>query len=141
MTANATTSPRQPASFVEFMRFVATGSIAAIINLGARYALNFVMPFEAAVALAYLAGMVVAFFLFQRLIFEASGTPLRRRMIRFTQVNLLGGVLSWIVSMGLARGLLPAAGWMFHPLEIAHFVGVCVPAFSSYFLHKYYTFR
>lgn len=141
MTVN-TSSPARPApSFIEFVRFVATGSIAAVVNLGARYLLNFIMPFEAAVALAYLAGMVVAFFLFQRLIFETPDTPLRRRIIRFTQVNLLGGALSWIVSTGMARLLLPAAGWTFHPLDVAHFVGVCVPAFSSYFLHKYYTFR
>lgn len=141
MTANASSSLRTPASFVEFVRFVATGSIAAIVNLGVRYLLNFIMPFEAAVALAYLAGMVIAFFLFQRLIFEAPDTPLRRRLIRFTQVNLFGGVLSWMVSTAMARLLRPAAEWTFHPLEVAHFVGVCVPAFSSYFLHKYYTFR
>jgi putative flippase GtrA len=126
---------------VEFIKFVATGSIAAITNLVARYLLNFVMPFEVAVVLAYLAGMVVAFVLFQRVIFGNPDTPLRRRLIRFTQVNLIGMALAWMISTALARVVLPAAGWTFHPFEVAHLVGVAAPAFSSYFLHKYYTYR
>src|SRR5688572_22801200 len=66
---------------VQFIAFVATGSVAAIVNLASRYFLDFAMPFELAVVLAYLAGMVVAFLLFQRMIFGNPGTPLRRRVI------------------------------------------------------------
>ena len=40
----------------------------------------------------------------------------------------------------MARLVLPAIDWDFHPFEIAHFVGVAAPAISSYFLHKHYTF-
>jgi hypothetical protein len=43
-------------------------------------------------------------------------------------------------SPDLARLVLPAIGWDFHPFEAAHFVGVAAPAVSSYFLHKHYTF-
>jgi len=129
------------AGLIEFVRFVATGSIAAITNLVVRYLLDFVMPFELAVILAYIAGMVVAFLLFQKVIFGDPDTPLRRRLIRFTQVNLIGMALAWIISTTLARFLLPAVGWTLHPFEVAHFIGVAAPAFSSYFLHKFYTFR
>jgi len=129
------------AGLIEFVRFLATGSIAAITNLVVRYLLDFVMPFELAVILAYIAGMVVAFLLFQKVIFGDPDTPLRRRLIRFTQVNLIGMALAWIISTTLARFLLPAVGWTFHPFEVAHSVGVAAPAFSSYFLHKFYTFR
>lgn len=129
------------AGLAEFIRFVATGSLAAITNLVARYLLDFVMPFEAAVVLAYMVGMVVAFLLFQKVIFGNPDTPLKRRLSRFIQVNILGMALAWLVSTGMARMLLPAIGWTFHPFEVAHFTGVAVPAFSSYFLHKFYTFR
>ncbi len=73
---------------------MATGSLAAATNLVSRYFLDFVMPFEAAVVLAYMAGMVVAFLLFQRMIFGNPATPLRRRVIRFCQVNMLGLALA-----------------------------------------------
>jgi putative flippase GtrA len=60
---------RSSHALVEFARFIAIGGLAALVNLVARYLLDFVMPFEAAVVLAYLVGMVFAFFLFQKLIF------------------------------------------------------------------------
>ncbi len=141
MTAMTSDTPRRGAGLVEFIRFVATGSIAAIANLVSRYLLNFLMPFEWAVPLAWIVGMVVAFLLFQRVIFGNPGTPLRRRIIRFTQVNILGGALAWAISVVLANWFLPLIGWTFQPLELAHIVGVGVPAFTSYFLHKFYTFR
>jgi putative flippase GtrA len=127
--------------FLQFIAFVATGSLAAATNLVTRYFLDFVMPFELAVVLAYLAGMIVAFLLFQRMIFGNPGTPLRRRVIRFCQVNMLGLALAWAVSTLMARIVLPANGWTFMPFEVAHFIGVAAPTFSSYFLHRNYTYR
>jgi putative flippase GtrA len=127
--------------FGQFAAFVATGSLAAATNLLARWLLNFMMPFELAVVLAYLAGMAVAFALFQRVIFGNPGTPLKRRVIRFTQVNMLGMALAWAVSILMARTVLPFIGWTFHPFEVAHLVGVAAPTFSSYFLHRGYTYR
>jgi putative flippase GtrA len=126
---------------MEFVRFVATGSIAAVANIVARYLLNFIVPFEVAVVLAYLVGMVIAFYLFQRMIFGNPDTPLKRRVVRFCQVNLLGLALAEATSIVLARWLFPTVHWTFRPFDVAHLIGVAVPAFSSYFLHKYYTFR
>jgi putative flippase GtrA len=40
----------------------------------------------------------------------------------------------------MARLVLPAIDWQYHPFEVAHLVGVAAPAISSYFLHKRYTF-
>ncbi len=129
------------ANFGQFIAFVAMGSLAAVANLVSRYFLNFVMPFELAVALAYVVGMAVAFVLFQRLIFGNPDTPLRRRLIRFTQVNLVGMALAWLVSTLMARLALPSVGWTFRPFEVAHLIGVAAPTFSSYFLHRAYTYR
>ncbi len=128
-------------NFGQFAAFVATGSLAAGANLVSRYLLNFVMPFEAAVILAYLVGMVIAFVLFQRAIFGNPDTPLRRRAVRFVQVNLVGMALAWAVSTLMARIVLPALDWTFHPFEMAHLIGVAAPTFSSYFLHRSYTYR
>lgn len=136
---NSVSEPK--GGLVQFIAFVATGSLAAITNLGSRYLFDFVMPFELAVVLAYLVGMVVAFLLFQRMIFGNPDTPLRRRVIRFCQVNALGLALATAVSALMARIILPAVNWTFHPFEVAHFLGVAAPTFSSYFLHRNYTYR
>ncbi len=135
MTAMA--APR--ASLQEFIRFLAVGGVAALANLVARYLLNFVMPFEAAVVLAYMDGMVIAFFLFQRMLFGGDGAS-PRRVIRFVWVNAFGAALAWAVSTLMARIVLPALGWTWQPFEAAHVCGVAAPAITSYFLHKYYTF-
>lgn len=135
------TAARASPSFDQFVAFVAAGSLAALANLAARYFLDLIMPFELAVILAYLAGMSVAFVLFQRMIFDHQGAPLRRRVIRFTQVNVLGMATAWLVSAAMARLVLPAIGWTFHPFEVAHLSGVAAPAFSSYLLHRSYTYR
>ena len=132
--------PRKVGSLTEFLAFLMLGGLAALTNLVARYFLNFVMPFELAVVIAYGCGMIVAFVLFGRLLFRSSEGRLFRRIIRFTQVNILGAALAWLVSVAIARLILPYIGWTWQPLEVAHFVGVAAPAVSSYVLHKRYTF-
>lgn len=127
------------ATIVEFARFLGVGGIAAAANLVSRYLLDFVMPFEVAVVLAYMVGMVVGFFLFQRMLF-GGGAVDARRIVRFVWVNIFGATLAWAVSSIMARHILPALGWTWHPFEIAHLCGVAAPAITSYFLHKHYTF-
>jgi len=126
-------------SLLEFLRFLAVGGVAALANLVSRYLLNFVMPFEVAVVLAYMVGMVIAFFLFQRMLFGGNGAN-PQRVMRFIWVNIFGAALAWAVSTVMARFVLPSVGWTWQPFEVAHFCGVATPAITSYFLHKYYTF-
>src|ERR1700754_1894886 len=121
------TKPAGKSSLRQFIAFVATGSLAAGANVVSFQLFKLVAPFSVAVALAYLTGMVVAFLLFQRVIFGNPGTPLRRRIVRFTQVNMLGLALTLIVSNLMARIVLPAIGWTFYPLELAQLIGVAAP--------------
>jgi putative flippase GtrA len=126
-------------TIVEFARFLGVGGIAAAANLVSRYFLDFVLPFEAAVVLAYMVGMVVGFFIFQKTLFK--GSAINARLIgRFVWVNVFGAALAWAISSILARHALPLIGWTWHPFEIAHLCGVAAPAITSYFLHKHYTF-
>ncbi|WP_350334267.1 GtrA family protein [Coralliovum pocilloporae] len=126
---------------VEFTRFVLSGSVAAFVNLFSRWLLNHVMPFEAAVVLAYLIGMVVAFLMFQRVIFRAGNRDTAGQVRRFLVVHAVGITQVYLISWGLADYGFPAIGWTWHAEDIAHFIGVATPAFSSYIGHKFYTFR
>lgn len=136
MTEAATNRP----NITEFAQFIAIGGAAAGVNLVARYLLNFAVPFEAAVLIAYLIGMVAGFAMFQILIYRGVSMMQPHRIVRFAWVNLFGATLAWAVSSVMAREFLPAIGWAWHPFEIAHLAGVAAPAISSYFLNKYYTF-
>lgn len=122
-----------------FITFLVTGGAAAATNLGSRFLLSLVLVYEAAVPLAYFIGMIVAFLLFRRFVFEG-GTHWMAEFRRFAVVNAFAFVLVWAISVGLGRAVFPAVGFTWHALDIAHFVGVLCPAVTSYLGHKHYTF-
>lgn len=124
---------------VEFARFLGVGGVAAAANLVSRYFLDLIVPFEAAVVLAYMVGMVVGFVLFRKTLFKGYAVD-ARLIMRFIWVNLFGATLAWAISSILARHALPLIGWTWHPFELAHLCGVAAPAITSFFLHKHYTF-
>jgi putative flippase GtrA len=124
----------------EFLKFLMTGGLAALANLASRYALNLVMPFEAAVVAAYLIGMTTAYILARLFVFQRSGRSVASEVRRFAIVNVVALAIVWLVSVGLARLLFPAVGFTWHADDIAHLIGVLSTAVSSYFGHRLYTF-
>jgi putative flippase GtrA len=124
----------------QFLRFLSTGGLAAVVNLLSRRELNKLMSFEIAVVLAYLLGMITAYVLARRFVFQASGRPVVSELKRFAIVNVFSLVLVWSISVGLANHLFPVIGLIWHPDDIAHFIGVAAPAVVSYFGHRAYTF-
>lgn len=125
---------------LQFLKFLVTGGIAALVNLLSRYALNHVMSFEAAVVVAYLLGMATAYLLARRFVFDASGRPVASEVRRFVVVNLVALGFVWAISVGLARIVFPAIGMTWHADDIAHLIGVLAPAVTSYIGHRFYTF-
>jgi putative flippase GtrA len=124
----------------QFTRFLATGGIAAAVNLGARWVFDLVMPFEWAVFLAFPLGVLTAYTLARRFVFQASGRSVGSELQRFTIVNLAALVLVWGISVGLARIVFPAIGFTWHAHDIAHLIGVLAPAAMSFVAHRYYSF-
>lgn len=124
-----------------FVRFLLTGGFAALVNLGSRYLLNEYMSFEAAVAVAYLAGVITAYVLAKIFVFDKSGSGVATEFRRFVIVNVLSLAVVWCVSVGLAIYFFPAVGFRWHAEAVAHFIGVLSPVVISYFAHKHYTFR
>jgi putative flippase GtrA len=126
----------------QFLRFLALGGFAAAVNWLSRFPLQRVMTFAEAVALAYVIGMVVAFVLFRLYVFPASPQPLDRQIRFFVLVNIAGIMQVWAVSMALVYYLFPAVGFVGTLSEpIGHGIAIGVPTISSYFGHRYLTFR
>ena len=128
-------------SLAKFIRFLAAGGFAALVNLVSRYLLTPLIGFEQSVVLAYLIGMAVAFTLFRTFVFDRSGASVATETYRFIIVNFVALTLVWTISVALADVLFPAIGFRWHGEDIAHFIGTCIPAITSYIGHSIYTFR
>lgn len=125
----------------EFARFLLVGVIAAAVNFLSRFGFNLVFSFRWSVIFAYVAGMLTSFFLSRVFVFEASGRHPASEFSYFVLVNIVAIIQVWVISVGLAEYLFPSIGFQFYPYAIAHFVGISVPVVTSYFGHKYWTFR
>jgi putative flippase GtrA len=121
--------------------FLVAGGVAAAANYGSRFIFSLWVTFPVAIVLAYLVGMIVAFVLMRHYVFEGRGKALGPQVWKFTLINILAVAQTLVVSLLLARWLLPWAGVTRHVDAIAHAVGVAVPLVTSYFGHRLATFR
>lgn len=124
-----------------FLLFLLAGATAAAVNIVARLLLSYVVSFEVAVVLAFPIALTVGFFLNRHYVFDADSGALAGQYVRFLTVNLVALAQVWVVSVGLASWVFPAIGFDFHRELVAHAIGVASPIFTSYFLHKFFTFR
>ena len=125
----------------ELWRFLAAGGVAAAANYGSRFLFSEWLRYEWAIVLAYVVGMAVAFLLMRSYVFNASGKPPARQIAIFAAVNLLALLQTLLVSIALARWVLPYVGVVSRTEAIAHFVGVLVPVVTSYIGHRLFTFK
>ncbi len=124
-----------------FLRFVAAGGVAAAVNVLSRIGYSEVMPYAAAVVVAYLTGMATAYLLNRLLVFGPGDRGIPGELAAFALVNLLAVAQTLAISLALAYYALPALGVVEHAETLAHLVGVIVPVFTSFVGHKYWTFR
>jgi putative flippase GtrA len=125
----------------QFATFLLTGGIAAAVNFGSRIVYNRWLDFSTSVILAYITGMITAFILAKIFVFPESRQAVHKSAAFFVLVNLAAVVQTWIISMGLLYYVLPWLGVTQFAREIAHGIGVAVPAFTSYIGHKRWSFR
>lgn len=125
----------------QFILFLLTSGTAAAANFGSRWVYNHWMDFSIAIIPAYLTGMVTAFVLAKLFVFKESKQQVSRSIWIFSLVNFAALVQTWAVSLILAFYLLPWLQVTHYIHEIAHGIGVMVPAFTSYLGHKRWTFK
>ena len=125
----------------QFLLFLFTGGLAALVNVISRIGFSQILSFELAVLAAYGVGMVTAYVLARRFVFRNSRQSLRRSFAAFALVNLAAVLQTWLVSMGLRSWLLPLIGVGALLDLIAHSCGVLVPVITSFYGHKHVSFR
>jgi putative flippase GtrA len=125
----------------QIVRYLAAGFGAACANFGSRFLFSNYLSYGIAVVLAYLVGMAVAFLLMSRHVFHSTQGSVTSQVVKFAAVNLLAVLQTLAVSVGLAQWFLPSIGVQDHAEALGHLAGVLVPVVTSYFGHKFFTFR
>lgn len=125
----------------QFLAFVITGGVAAGVNVLSRIGFSTFLRFEYAILAAYAIGMVTAYLLARRYVFLGTSQGVRRSFAAFALVNLVAVFQTWLVSVGLRNLLLPVIGVTALVDLVAHGFGVMVPVFTSFWGHKYISFK
>jgi putative flippase GtrA len=122
------------------IRFLAAGGAAALLNFSSRLLFSEFMSFGSAVFCAFWVGLATAFVLSRRWVFGPSGRGVAREAGWFLAVNLAALLQTWVLSLWLAGLFSPHIG-VKHAEAVAHFAGIMIPVLSSWFGHRYLTFR
>jgi putative flippase GtrA len=123
-----------------FVTFLLTSGISVLVNLLLRYELSRIVPFEEAVAFAYVASTIVAFLLARAFVF-GSTQRWQAELGRFVVVNVFGFLQVMAVGILLLRWLFPAMNLHRHTAELAHFLALASLSFTSFFAHRHFSFR
>ena len=127
--------------FNEFLQFLLAGGIAALVNFFSRIILNQYFSFSTSIIIAYILGMITAFLLMRFFVFKSSSTSFQKSSTYFLVVNLLALLQTWLISLFLFYAILPKLDIFFYSKEISHAIGVLFPVITSYYGHKYLSFR
>lgn len=126
----------------EFARFIATGVIATIGNLGVFWALRQPAGFEPALLCGIAAGFAISFVLTKLFAFRSDAAfGAGGELARFLVVYALGVMVNMAVAVLAGRFVLPH--WL--PARGAEMAGAFLGAgsmtFTSYFGHRFFTYR
>jgi putative flippase GtrA len=130
----------EPAPRWQFIKFLVAAGLSVPVNLGSRVLLSRVMPYEAALVVSHLCGMLTAFLLTRSFVFERSGRQVSSELTRFALVNVLSLVVTWIVAVGLLRLVFPRVGFDTYPELVAHTAGLGLASLTSFYGHRAYSF-
>ena len=125
----------------EFIHFLIVGGFSAGVNFISRIGFSEFVSYRYAVLLAYIIGMLTAFLLSKHYVFEKSGRSSKDELRDFTIVNIFAVIQVWLISVTLAEYFFPYLSFNFYPEEVAHLIGLGIPVISSYFGHKYFSFK
>lgn len=125
----------------QFVLFLLVGGTAAAVNFLSRMVINRWTTYLVAVIVAFCFGVITAFVLNRLFVFKGSNRSIHHQMTWFLLVNLFGLVQTVAVSVLLAQYVFPTNNFRWHADSVAHIIGILVPLISSYFGHKYLSFR
>ncbi len=125
----------------QFVMFLLVGGLAAGVNVGSRVLLGHWIPYVPSILVAFCLGLATGFLLNKIFVFDGATNRLHHQILWFVGVNLAAAVQTILISLLLAKWILPALGIDFHNETLAHSFGVVVPVVTSYLGHKHFSFK
>ena len=124
----------------EFLLFLFSGGLAALVNIFSRSIFSFFLDFKTSIIYAYILGMITAYILSRKIVFFSKKNVLKS-FFYFAIVNFLAIIQTYYISIWTKEIILPYIGINQFMELIAHSTGVIFPVFTSYFGHKYISFK
>lgn len=126
----------------QFLKFLLSGGLAAFLNWSSRMLFSMWLPYETAIVLAFFVGLTSGFIIMRRFVFRGQQkSTSRRQALNYFIVNMLALAQTFGISVALVRWGFPSLGILQNTEALAHLIGVLTPVVTSYFGHKYFTFR
>lgn len=125
----------------QFLHFLIAGGIAAAVNFGVGYSFSGLLPFHGDIIIGHLSGMIVAFILFGRKVFEESSNKQSTQLLIFIAVNAAALLQTYLVYYLLMHLVFFHLDHQAYADAIARAAAIVTPIFTSFLGHKYFTFR
>lgn len=125
----------------QFIKFLLAGGLAAAANFGSRFFFSLVVPFVVAVGLAFMVGLVTGFVIMRAVVFKNATGATSRQASYYVLVNLVGLVVTVVVSVIVAKGAALIMTNLSAAEAIGHLAGIAAPVVLSYYAHRKITFR
>lgn len=124
-----------------FIVFVFIGGVSSFVNLVARIFIDQYTSYQLAIILAFPIALSTAFVLNRAFVFKQRAGGTAGQFSKFLIVNLAALVQVFLVTQLCAFWLLPIVGWRWETETVAHAIGLASPLLTSYWAHKFWTFR
>ena len=128
-------------NYKQFFRFLLVGGFAAFANITSRIIFSKFFSYKLSIIFSFLVGLTTGFILMRNYVFVFQKNLIYRQIQRFILINLLNLIQIYFISLAL-NSLMSLLITKVELVElIAHIVGVLFPVITSYFAHKYFTFK
>lgn len=125
----------------QFSFYILSGGVAGLLNWGSRFIFSEFLSFEVAIALAFTVGLLSGFILMRIYVFQGVTKPILPQFSKYLIINFFALIQTFLVSIFLARWIMPSFGIVEYSEGLSHLIGVLTPVMTSYFGHKFVTFR
>ena len=125
----------------QFLKFLIAGGFAAFANIISRVIFSYFFSYEISIVFSFIVGLFFGYLLMRNYVFSFRRNFFSTQIIRFFIINIIALLQTFLITIFFKYLLDFFLENMDIKELIAHIIGVSFPALTSYFAHKYFTFK